>query len=82
MNTLDILKAKAHANVKRAGSEHFDDDEDETCIGAHADYRREDFVFSRTQSIEMRGLEWESRLKPLTPWVPNFAANLAFAIFA
>lgn len=83
MNTLDILKAKAHANVKRAGSEHFDDDDDDdTCIGAHADYRREDFVFSRTQSIEMRGLEWESRLKPLKPWVPNFAANLAFAIFA
>ncbi|HWA91919.1 MAG TPA: hypothetical protein VG889_17905 [Rhizomicrobium sp.] len=51
-------------------------------IGAHADYRREDFVFSRTQSLEMRGLKWESRLKPLKPWVPNFAANLAFAIFA
>ncbi|MBV9991355.1 MAG: hypothetical protein JOZ72_08670 [Alphaproteobacteria bacterium] len=81
MNTLDILKAKANANVQRSKAEHLDDDDD-TCIGAHADYRREDFVFSRTQSIEMRGLEWESRLKPLKPWVPNFAANLAFAIFA
>ena len=82
MNTLDILKAKALANVQRSGAEQLDDDDDDTCIGAHADYRREDFVFSRTQSIEMRGLEWESRLKPLKPWVPNFAANLAFAIFA
>ena len=51
-------------------------------IGAHADYRREDFVFARTQSLEMRAMEWESRLKPIKPWVPNFAANLAFAIFA
>jgi len=56
--------------------------DDVQCISAHADYRREDFVFARTQSLEMRGLEWESRLKPLKPWVPNFAANLAFAILA
>jgi hypothetical protein len=59
-----------------------DYDDDVQVIGAHADYRREDFVFSRTQSLEMRGLKWESRLKPLKPWMPNFAANLAFAIFA
>jgi hypothetical protein len=51
-------------------------------IGAHADYRREDFIFPRTQSPQLRELEWESRAKPLKPWVPNFAANLAFAIFA
>ena len=51
-------------------------------IGAHADYRREDFIFSRTQSPQLRELEWESRIKPLKPWVPNFAANLAMAIFA
>lgn len=51
-------------------------------IGAHADYRREDFIFPRTQSPQLRELEWENRLKPLKPWMPNFAANLAFAIFA
>jgi hypothetical protein len=73
VKTLKILPA--------AETEAESEDED-TCIGAHADYRREDFVFPRTQSIEMRGLEWEDRLKPLKPWVPNFAANLAFAIFA
>jgi hypothetical protein len=73
VKTLKILPA--------AETEAGIEDED-TCIGAHADYRREDFVFPRTQSIEMRGLEWEDRLKPLKPWVPNFAANLAFAIFA
>ena len=56
--------------------------EEPNVIGAHADYRREDFVFARTQSLEMRDMEWECRLKPIKPWVPNFAANLAFAIFA
>jgi hypothetical protein len=58
------------------------DNEDPQLIGAHADYRREDFVFARTQSLEMRGLEWETRMKPLKSWVPNFAANLAFEIFS
>ena len=28
-------------------------------IGAHADYRREDFIFPRTQSPQLRELEWE-----------------------
>lgn len=64
----------------QAENDSFDDESQ--VIGAHADYRREDFVFARTQSLVMRGLEWENRLKPLKPWVPNFAANLAFAILA
>jgi hypothetical protein len=51
-------------------------------IAAHADYRREDYMFQRTQSLTMRALEWESRLKPMRPWAPNFVANLAFEIFA
>jgi hypothetical protein len=55
---------------------------DGTCIGAHADYRREDFVFARTQSLTMRARDWESRMKPMRHWAPNFVANLAFEIFA
>jgi hypothetical protein len=55
---------------------------DALCISAHADYRREDFVFARTQSLAMRAREWESRMKPMRPWAPNFVANLAFEIFA
>jgi hypothetical protein len=51
-------------------------------ICAHADYRREDYMFQRTQSLTMRALEWEGRLKPMRPWAPNFVANLAFGIFA
>ena len=54
----------------------------ETCIGAHADFRREDFVFARTQSIAMQAREWEKRLKPMRPWGSNLVANLAFEIFA
>jgi hypothetical protein len=51
-------------------------------IGAHADYRREDFVFPRTQSLTMRAREWEDRLKPMRHWAPNFVANIAWEIFA
>jgi hypothetical protein len=51
-------------------------------IGAHADFRREDYIFPRTQSLTMRAREWEARLKPLRPWTPNFVANIAFEIFA
>jgi hypothetical protein len=52
------------------------------CIAAHADYRREDFVFPRTQSLKMRGLKWENRLPPMKPWGSNLVANLALSIFA
>jgi hypothetical protein len=55
---------------------------DNRCIGAHADYRREDFVFARQQSVALRQMEWESRLKPIKPWGSNLVANLAFEIFA
>jgi hypothetical protein len=37
-------------------------------IGAHADYRKEDFFFPRTQSLPMRDAEWESRIKPMHSW--------------
>ena len=77
-----LSNAKAQKAPVSLSLDDDDYDDDVQVIGAHADYRREDFVFSRTQSLEMRELKWESRMKPLKPWVPNFAANLAFAIFA
>ena len=79
MKTLRILRNDDGG--KRAAKLLFDG-HDAQCIGAHADYRREDFVFARTQSLAMRGMEWESRIKPIKPWAPNFVANLAFSIFA
>jgi hypothetical protein len=50
--------------------------------GVHADYRRDDYIFPRTQSLEMRELSWEERLPRIGHWGSNFVANLAFDIFA
>ena len=37
-------------------------------ICAHADHRRSDFVFQRTQSLTMRAAPWERRIRPLRSW--------------
>jgi len=37
-------------------------------IASHADHRRSDFVFSRTQSREMKNAPWESRITPMKTW--------------
>lgn len=37
-------------------------------IAAHANYRREDFIFPRTQSLTMREARWERRVKPIRSW--------------
>ncbi|HEX2590557.1 MAG TPA: hypothetical protein VHL34_03640 [Rhizomicrobium sp.] len=37
-------------------------------IGAHADYRPSDYLYARTQSLQMRDTPWESRIKPLPNW--------------
>lgn len=81
MKTLRI-----NSQTRRAQDERRDSSlsrrNDNSCIGAHADYRREDFVFARQQSLAMRQMEWENRLKPIKPWGSNLVANLAFEIFA
>jgi hypothetical protein len=37
-------------------------------IASRADHNRSDFIFSRTQSREMRGTPWESRIRPMRTW--------------
>ncbi|MBS0470757.1 MAG: hypothetical protein JSR60_06775 [Proteobacteria bacterium] len=37
-------------------------------ISAHADYRRSDFIFPRTQSSVLRDAPWERRLRPAYTW--------------
>jgi hypothetical protein len=37
-------------------------------IASHADHRRSDFIFNRTQSLEMKSAPWESRIKPMRSW--------------
>jgi len=48
-------------------------------ISCHADYRREHFIFPRTQSTAMRELVWEKPTKPLQSWDRLFyrAAGMA-----
>jgi hypothetical protein len=46
-------------------------------IGAHADYRREDYVFQRMQSREMQKLEWSERLPPMKSWGGGIFVDLA-----
>lgn len=37
-------------------------------VGAHADFRLDDYTFPRTQSRSLRSLQWGSRLKPMHSW--------------
>lgn len=37
-------------------------------ISAHAEYRYEDYHFTRTQSRALKALEWERSDKPLQSW--------------
>ena len=56
-----------------------------TIISRHADYRRDDFVFQRTQSCSMREMAWERRTPPLQSWdrlIYSSAGLLVFAVAA
>lgn len=81
MKTNRIEKPAQRAPLEPRGLSHANSN-DEICISAHADYRREDFVFARTQSLAMQAMKWENRLKPIRPWGSNLLANLAVEIFA
>lgn len=54
----------------------------EKYAGVHADYRRDHYIFPRSQSPEMRQQEWEDRLPPLKHWGSNLVANIAWQMFA
>jgi hypothetical protein len=46
-----------------------------------AGYDHKSLFFERQQSLEMRGMEWEDRVRPLTPWstlIARGAGALAF----
>ena len=51
-------------------------------ISAHAEYRRQDFMFARTQSPAQRDLPWENPIKPLQSWDRVVYAWTGVAIFA
>jgi hypothetical protein len=37
-------------------------------ISSHAEYRRDDFIFPRTQSCAIRDLPWDRSPPPFRPW--------------
>lgn len=49
-------------------------------IGAHADHRREDFIFPRTQSRAMRETPWASRGRPLRSWSELIGTGLVLSL--
>ena len=53
-------------------------------ISAHADYRRSDYPFSRTQSPTLSQLEWQRPTRRLRSWseviVPTLTAAAAMAV--
>ena len=51
-------------------------------LSALADVRHEHLFFERQQSIAMREMEWEGRVKPLTPWSTLIMRGLGAAVMA
>jgi hypothetical protein len=51
-------------------------------ISAYADIRHEQLFFERQQSLALRGMEWEGRIKPLTPWSALILRGLGVAVLA
>ena len=51
-------------------------------ISAYADVRHEQLFFERQQSLALRGMEWEGRIKPMTPWSALIMRGLGVAVIA
>ena len=51
-------------------------------ISAYADVRHEQLCFERQQSLALRSMEWEGRIKPLTSWSVLIVRGMAVAILA
>lgn len=51
-------------------------------LSAYADVKHEHLVFERQQSLAMRGMEWEGRVQPLTPWSTLIMRGVGVAIMA
>jgi len=51
-------------------------------LSAYADVKHEHLFFERQQSLAMRGMEWEGRVQPLTPWSTLIMRGVGVAIMA
>jgi hypothetical protein len=51
-------------------------------ISAYADIRHEQLCFERQQSLALRDMEWEGRIKPMTSWSGLLLRGLGVAALA
>jgi len=51
-------------------------------ISAYADIRHEQLFFERQQSLTLRNMEWEGRIRPMTSWSALILRGLGVAIVA
>ncbi|HEY2008136.1 MAG TPA: hypothetical protein VGH23_04050 [Rhizomicrobium sp.] len=49
-------------------------------ISAYADIRHEQLFFERQQSLTLRNMEWEDRIKPMTSWSALILRGLGVAV--
>lgn len=49
-------------------------------ISAYADIRHEQMFFERQQSLTLRNMEWEDRIKPMTSWSALILRGLGVAV--
>jgi len=50
-------------------------------ISAYADVRHEQLFFERQQSLALRSMEWEDRIKPMASWSALIMRGLGVAVF-
>ena len=51
-------------------------------ISAYADVRHEQLFFERQQSLSLRNMEWEGRIRPMTSWSALIMRGLGMAVLA
>jgi hypothetical protein len=51
-------------------------------ISAYADVRHEQLCFERQQSLALRSMEWEGRIRPMMSWSALILRALGLAVLA
>jgi hypothetical protein len=51
-------------------------------VSAYADVRHAQMFFERQQSLTLKGMEWEGRIKPMTSWSTLILRGLGAAALA
>lgn len=51
-------------------------------ISAYADIRHEQLFFERQQSLALRSMEWEDRIKPMVSWSALIMRGVGVAVLA